>query len=102
MNAPRTRMSASTATSGLFGGVLFADTTARMPTLPFGQAWTQSRQNVQSKLPVFFGWNRRKPTNGRDLRQVLADEVQVSFAAALPGPTGNRLLDFAQTRHQFG
>jgi len=56
-----------------------------------------------SKLPslgsVGSAW---KLTNGRDLRQVLADEVQVSFATALPGPTGNRLLDFAQTRHQFG
>src|SRR5580698_7263318 len=29
-----------------------------MPMLSCGQAWTQSRQNVQSILPTLRGWNR--------------------------------------------
>src|ERR1700682_5185867 len=60
--APNTKISASAATSGRFDRrpipKPLAGITAWIPTLSCGQAWTQSRQKVQSKLPVFFGWNR--------------------------------------------
>jgi hypothetical protein len=66
-NAAKTRTSVSARRSGSVrevpdaGAPPVADssapgTRAMTPTLSWGQAWTQSRQNVQSRLPTLRGW----------------------------------------------
>src|SRR5271165_473202 len=62
-----------------------AGTRLRMPMLSCGQAWTQSRQNVQSMLPTLRGWNRA--SSQPRWMMTRSDDILLLAPGLSPAPT---------------
>ena len=71
---------------------------ASSPMLSYGQAWTQSRQKVQSMFPALRGWNSASSQPhgaglaGRPLRRPICPAVMQSLVRQPPHTAGRRTL----------